>query len=195
MLASKVNIVDNIHGDPHLRLENGMKIVLNFCLLKEYDALLVASGRRYRDNNGNIFKPGDYVVARGFDSHRKITEKLPETKFLTIVNLNIESLKAASVIHKEFPHIKITIVDKRKTPVNLSTFYGEELTESIISEHKKNGIEILLGQFPILSKDQPSTSTKRLYFKSHSIDSDLVISFPERFKANNVSSANNFRNF
>lgn len=149
--------------------------------------MLVASGRNYQPYNPLIYTNTNSIIAQGLESHKKISAKLSDSSAITLVNLNLESLKVASTIRREFPDIRISIIDSRTKCENLITEFGDEVASGILKEHQKNGIEFHLGVNPILIKPLDKENKKIILNSKKEIESDMIIVFPENFKVSKVS--------
>ena len=134
-----------------------------------------------------FFNSKNSIVAYGVHNHKEISKKLKSVKSVIAFNLNMDSLKAASVIKSEYPEIDFTILDPHKTTNSFNLDFGKEITKGIIDFHKKNGIKFIQGKSPLVVQGDHSSPKTLLFENSPSLTADLILIFPESFKANRVT--------
>ena len=155
---------------------------------QEYDALLVASGRKFllKGNEGMSLSQKNSICVDGIEAHQKISKILPKIKSLVLINLNHDSLNVANTIRKEFPQIGITIIDKNDNLESLTREVGEEVAKGIIAEHKKNGVKFILGNLPLFVYGEEEEKKRLMFHKGEELETDLILAFPEIFKGTKV---------
>lgn len=67
------------------------------------------------------------------EDHRKLRDALESKKIknLSVVGMNMESLELISTIRREFPKVRITVVDDNRESA-LACKYGKEVEQALI---------------------------------------------------------------
>jgi len=110
---------------------------------------------------------------------------LDKANTITLLGANIESLEVASTLRKEYPHIKINIVDENET-LATEVRFGQTVSEALIDLHKKNGVNFNFeGEIERFNQDPKVKEVKEVVFKNgKKLKTDLVLYFPNNYLAN-----------
>jgi NAD(P)H-nitrite reductase large subunit len=139
VLGREVCEINNSHGEPHVILEDGLKL--------EYDGLLLATGAHYekRELIGYKKNSNNFLFLRNFADHQKLKQKLENIEklvkifyliknyidILSIIGCNIQSLELAATIRKEYPKIDILIIDENERTI-VEEKFGMPFFQSLV---------------------------------------------------------------
>ncbi|KAL4438557.1 hypothetical protein ABPG74_015455 [Tetrahymena malaccensis] len=183
MLGREVTFVDKTHNSPHILLEDGLKL--------EYDSLIIATGVKPEVRNINGIQEKDNVsFLYNLDHHKKVKQYLEKAKTITILGNNMRAMECVSTIRREYPHIKIYVIDENEDPV-IKTEFGEEIYKKVIDTALDNKVKFVMRN-PVDKIVGDNGLAKKIQFRSGlSIDTDFVLLMPNNFKADNDFLLNN----
>ena len=91
-------------------------------------------------------------------------------------------MELAATIRREYPKVKITMIDDNKSTV-LVEKYGEKVANSLIQMQKNRGIEFVLGRKCLKYEGADGRVTKIL-LKGRQVETDYILYFPNNVMAN-----------
>ena len=134
---------------PYLKFSDGTKM--------EFDALLIATGTLQKlptiegittreKLDVDIHLPENvFCPLRSREQHKKLNHflNLNNINSLLVLGYNMESLEFVHEIKKEFPDIKLTIIDSQKDS-SVSELVGPEIEQSIAESFTSRGVDIFI---------------------------------------------------
>ena len=152
----------------------------------DYDGLVISTGTRPdpRPIKG-AYARKNVLQFQSMNDHRQLKTYLESSKVkhLTIHGLNMESLEVVSTIRREYPKVRITVVDDNPENILIER-YGETISKSLIGAHKQRGVEFVLGRRCISYEGEDPETVNKLNLKGKVVATDLVVQFPNNFMAN-----------
>jgi len=176
LLGREVKVVKNVHGSPHIELEDGLKI--------EYDALMVASGSRPepREIEG-LAQQNNVSFLRDIDDHKKIKEYLDKVKNVTIIGAGIIALETAATIRKEYPKVNVHVIEENEE-LAIDEKLGKDVADVLLDMHKKNGVKFTFSK-SIEKFIGDQDKIKQIQFEDGAkLNTDLVLLFPNMQSGN-----------
>lgn len=152
----------------------------------DYDGLVIASGLRPdpRPIKGSYARK-NVLQLQSMNDHRQLKNYLEngKVKQLTVHGLNMESLEVVSTIRREYPKVKVTVVDDNPENILIER-YGDSIAKSLIGAHKQRGVDFVLGRRCLSYEGEQPDKVNYLNLKGKMVQTDLVLQFPNNFLAN-----------
>ncbi|CAD8050095.1 unnamed protein product [Paramecium sonneborni] len=163
-LGRRISYINNKYNNTYVELDDSNKIA--------YDTILIATGTDpvHPTIKGIENQPVFYF--NSLDSHQQLKEKLKNINDLSIIGINTMSLEVAQTIRKEYPNIKINVIDPNEES-QFQVQYGPELANLVLDLHVEKGINVYENiKIKKIEKDS-------IIFKGKKkLKSDAVILFP-----------------
>jgi apoptosis-inducing factor 3 len=152
----------------------------------DYDGLVIATGTRPdpRPING-AYARKNVLQFQSMNDHKQLRNYLEKgkVKHLTVHGLNMESLEVVSTIRREYPKVNVTVVDDNPENILLER-YGDNISNSLIGAHQQRGVEFILGRRCLSYEGTKPELVDQLHLKGKIVNTDLVLQFPNNFRAN-----------
>lgn len=152
----------------------------------EYDGLLISTGSTYKIRAVENLTGNDKAFyLRNKHDHQRIRQKLEEVRSVAIVGISPKSMEFCSTLKKEYPHIKVTMLDENKK-CKLENKFGETIHNEMLDYLLRHQVESFTG----LKIDKVEDTGKSLVFDLEDdtiVSGDIAVLFPSNEVGNTVS--------
>lgn len=125
-------------------------------------------------------------LLRSVEDHKNLKKYLDNgsVKKLTIFGMNPDSYEMLSTLRTEYPEIELSVVSTDKNSWTKS-LYGPQVSKALKNMHENRGVKFYQGRKFIRfdAKSEISDEIGQVNLKGESIDTDYVLLFPSKFRA------------
>ncbi len=178
-----VEIKNDINFVSSLQIDNGHKFI--------YDGLIVASGTGMNQKFLSDKIAGNLVILNSLNDFHKSEKLLKQAKSVIIGSITHESLELASTIMRDYPDIKIRIIEPSNKSY-LEDDLGQDISNSLINLFKDKGVNFYFRYdqtnfefFRFNKRYIKSYKLGKKGQKMHSLKADVIYQFDPNDYLNN----------